>query len=55
MVNLKSIDNVFGFFWGCTILAAQVLIVDIWLAEKKINHKFDVLKAVMAENDDFLD
>ena len=48
----------FGFFLGCTILAAPVLMVDIWLAEKRINDKLDVLNAVMAvmaENDDLLD
>ena len=58
MVNLRIIDNVFGFFLGCTILAAPVLMVDIWLAEKRINDKLDVLNAVMAvmaENYDFLD
>ena len=48
----------FGFFLGCTILAAPVLMVDIWLAEKRINDKLDVLNAVMAvmaENYDLLD
>ena len=58
MVNLRSIDNVLGFFLGCTILAAPVLMVDIWLAEKRINDKLDVLNAVMAvmaENYDLLD
>ena len=32
-----------------------MLIVDIWLAQKKINNQLDVLNAVMAENDDLLD
>ena len=48
----------FGFFLGCTILAAPVLMVDIWLAKNRINDELDVLNAVMAvmaESDDLLD